>query len=229
MVQIHVVPVLDPADIFIWKHFKPDVHVVLIFNPELEHIKLKDADDAHDDLLHSAVNLLEYLNCSFLCNLTDSLHKLLPLHRVNQCNPCEMFRRKGRNSLKTEFLARRAHRISDREDTRVKNTDDVARIRLIHDMPVIRHHLLRLQKSHLLVALHIIDLTVRLKTAGADAHEGKPVPVILVHVCLNLEHKSGKVLLHRIDETLIGHSCQRRHCHFQEVLQERFHSKVSKR
>ena len=65
------------------------------------------------------------------------------------------------------------------------------------------------------------------KFTGTDAHKRDPVAMRLIHIRLDLKHKSGKVFFrHRIDLTVIGHTRERRCSHFQEMLQESLHSEV---
>ena len=67
-------------------------------------------------------------------------------------------------------------------------------------------------------------LRVPLKLAGADAHEGQPVPVGLVHIGLDLEHKGGEVLAEHIHLPLVADTGQGRRGHAEELLQERLHA-----
>ena len=45
---------------------------------------------------------------------------------------------------KCKLIPRCTDRVTDGENTRVKNTNDISRISLFHDFPLIRHHLLGL-------------------------------------------------------------------------------------
>ena len=84
---------------------------------------------------------------------------------------------------------------------RIKHTDDVSRIRLVHDMTLLRHHLLRLRKLDLFIAaLHMCHFHAGGKLARADAHKRNSVTVCLVHVCLNLEYKRRNP--HQTDQLL---------------------------
>ena len=91
------------------------------------------------------------------------------------------------------------------------------------------HHLLRLEKTHLLVSLYMIDFLGCIEFTGADTHECDPVSMCLVHVCLDLEYECGKIIRHRIDLALIGYSRKWRGCHLEEVLKESLHTEVCKR
>ena len=68
------------------------------------------------------------------------------------------------------------------------------------------------------------------KLSGTDAHKCDPVPVCLIHICLNFKYKSRKIFLrHRIDVAFVRMSRKRRRRHFEEMLQEGLYSEVGKR
>ena len=50
-------------------------------------------------------------------------------------------------------------------------------------------------------------------SARTDTHKGNAVSVRLIHIRLNLEYKSGKIVLHRIDQPDVRLSRQRRRRH----------------
>ena len=139
-----------------------------------------------------------------------------------------MFRRKGRNPFILELFPWIAYRISNGENTRVKHTDNIPCISLFHHMTVLCHHLLRLGKTHFLIALYMIHFPGCLKFSGADTHEGNTVSVVLIHICLNLKHKGGKLFFHWVNLTNVRFSWKRRRGHFQEMFQKGFHTKVGK-
>ncbi len=128
-----------------------------------------------------------------------------------------------------EILTRHADRIADRIDARVEHADDIARPGLRNDVAVVRHHLLRLGKARLSLSLDMPDFHVRIEMARDNAHERDTVPVILVHVGLDLEDKCRKIMLLRFDQPDIGHAGQRRHRHLKEVLKECLHAEVRQR
>ena len=72
----------------------------------------------------------------------------------------------------------------------------------------------------------MIDVHTLFEFAGANAHECHAVAVRLVHVCLNLEYESGKMLVKRINDFALGHARGRRRSHLQEVLQKRLNAEV---
>ena len=120
-----------------------------------------------------------------------------------------MFRCKGRDSFVGKFFTRCAHGISDGENTRVENANNISGIRLFYDMAILCHHLLWLGKSHLFIALYMVDFHSGIEFAGADTHKCDSVSVGFVHVCLNLKDKRGKFFRHRIDHATVCGSWQR--------------------
>ena len=68
---------------FIRQVVQPNFHIIFIFQPVLEHVKLQNANYPYDNLFQPRIELLENLDGAFLGNLLNSLHELLPLHRVH--------------------------------------------------------------------------------------------------------------------------------------------------
>ena len=129
-----------------------------------------------------------------------------------------MLRRKGRDTFIDKFLSGELQCISDRENARIEDPDNVSRISLFHNFSFIRHHLRGLRKLHLSATLDMIDFHSGIKFTGADPHESHPVSVLRIHIGLNLKNKGRKCFLHRINESLVGHSRKRGLRHFQEML-----------
>ena len=75
----------------------------------------------------------------------------------------------------------------------------------------------------------MINLLGGIKFSGADAHEGNSVPVRLVHICLDLKHKRGKIVIHGVNGPAVCVSCQGRGCHFEKVLKRSPHRNLSVR
>ena len=174
--------------------FQTDFHIIFIFQTVFQHVKLQDTHNAHDDLFHTGVELLEDLDGALLGDLVDALDELFSFHRIQLPYPGKMLRREGGNALIGELFPRCAHGISDGKNTRVENADDVTGISLVNDLPLLSHKLLRLGQAKLLATLHMVHFFRGIEFAGADAHESDPVSVGPVHVGLNLEYKGRKIL-----------------------------------
>ena len=138
-----------------------------------------------------------------------------------------MLRSEGGNSLVDKLFVGKLQGISDRKDSRIKNTDNVSSIGLIHDFSFVCHHLGRLGKLHLSTSLNMVYFHSRIKFSGADPHKSHSVTVLWVHIGLNFKDKGGKCLFHRINHALVGLSGKGRLGHRQEMLQKGLHTKVS--
>ena len=229
MVHIHIF-VFDPADMLIGQVLQDDLHIVLVFQTVFQDIELQDAHNTHDDLFHTGIILLEDLDRTFLGDLVDPLHELFSLHCIHLAHPRKMFRCKGGDALIGKTFLRCGEGVSDGEDPRIEHADDISAVRFLDHLSLTRHHLLGLREAHFFSSLYMVHVHSCLELTGADPHESDPVPVSLVHICLDLEHKSRKVLLcHRVYRTMIRHARQRRCCHPEEMLQESLHSEVGQR
>ena len=175
------------------------------------------------------MRLMEYLYCTLLRDLHHALFKLLALHRVDTLDRGKMLRREGRDTLEHDILTLLAYCIADREDAGVKNADNISGIGLVDNGALLRHQLLRLSKPQRLSALHVVIFSVALKPARTYAHESDPVAVRLVHICLYLEYKCGKMIVKRVNDSISGHSGQRRHSHAQKALKKRFYAEIIER
>ena len=195
----------------------------------MENVELQRADDADDDLLHAGIRHLEDLDGALLRDLLRSLEELLALHGVFGADSGKVLRREGRDAAEFELFARHGDGVADGENAGVEHADDIARVGLVDDLTLGGHELLRLRQAHFFAALHVIIFRVALELAGADAHEGQPVAVGLVHVRLNFKDERGKVRAERVDHAAVGLARQRARRHAQEFLQERLYAEVGKR
>ena len=172
------------------KVLQDDLYIILIFQTVFQHIELEHTYNAHDDLFHTGIVFLEDLDRAFLGDLVDALDELFSLHRIHLAHSGEMFRRKGRDAFIGKLLLRCGQRVSDRENARVKDADDISSVCFVYDLPLARHHLLGLGKTHILAALDMVHGHPRVELAGTDPHERDPVPVGFVHIRLDLKYKS---------------------------------------
>ena len=221
--------VIYPAHDLIRHAAAANVNAVLVFQPVFKHLQLKYADDADDDLLNAGVRLVEYLYRALLRYLHDALFKLLALHRVDTLNTCKNLGSEGRYALELHLHGLVAYRVADRENAGVEHADDVTCVGLVYYRALLRHKLLRLRKTDGLAALNVEIFLVALKFARAYAHEGDPVAVSLVHVCLDLENKGGELVGERIDDLVAGLARQGRHGHVKKALQKRLNAEVVER
>ena len=53
--------IVDPAYQLIGHTFKDNIYIIFVFQAVFEHLKLKNAHNAHNDLFHAAAKILENL------------------------------------------------------------------------------------------------------------------------------------------------------------------------
>ena len=116
--------------------------------------------------------------------------------------------------------------ISNRENTWVKNADNIPGICLLDMFSLLCHHLLWLCKTNLFATLHMHNFHACLKLTGADTHKSNSVTMGLIHICLNLKYKCRKFIREWVYHLATGCTRQRRCCHIQEMLQKGFYTKV---
>ena len=124
-----------------------------------------------------------------------------------------MLRSEGRDTLKLELLVGRTERVTDGENTRIENADDISGISLVNDLTALSHQLLRLGQTDLLAALDMVDFHSGLKFTGTDAHESDTVTVRLIHIRLDLKYEGGEIRSEWIDHAVCRSSRKRRSRH----------------
>ena len=124
-----------------------------------------------------------------------------------------MLRRKGRDTLKLELLVGRTERVTDGENTRIENADDISGISLLNDFTALGHQLLRLGQTDLFASLDMVDFHAGLELTGTDAHERDTVTVRLIHIRLDLKYEGGEIRSERINHAVCRSSRKRRSRH----------------
>src|SRR5690606_38316358 len=117
----------------------------------------------------------------------------------------------------------------DAEAAAVMDADHVAGPRLLHGHTLLGQELLRLREPHVLSAARVAHDHTRLEPARTDADERDAVPVLRVHVRLDLEHEAGERCVVRPDDAVPGLAWWRRGREFEEVLEERLDAEVGER
>ena len=206
----------------------PQLHAVFTAHTVLKHIKLQGAYHAYHDVLIAAAGELKDLYGTLLGDLLHALNKLLALHGVLGGHGAEHLRLKGRDAGVSELLTRYRNGIADGENARVEHADNITGIGLVHNLSLSGHHGLGLRQAHFFARLHMVILCLSLKFSGADAHKGQAVPVGLIHVGLDFEHKGGEIRREGIHQALVALARQRRWGHTQKGLQKRLHAEICK-
>ncbi len=206
--------------------FHADVHFVFVFQPVFQHFKLQLTNRTNDNFFHAAVQFLKNLDSTFLCNLCHAFYKLLAFHGIFWGNTGKVFRRKGGNAAETELFIGGTQGVANGKDAWVKDTDDVTRIGMVDNFPLLRHQLLWRHQFHLASALHMHNFHATVKFTGANAQKCNTVAVGLVHICLDFKDKSGEMGIHRVNFTDVRFARQRCRSHAQKFLQEWFYAEV---
>src|SRR5262249_40804065 len=140
-----------------------------------------------------AVEWIEHLDRSLFAELLQPLLELFVLFQIPVLQRRKVLRREPRNVPEMHGSGA-ADRVADREEARVRQTNDVAGIRLFYGFPTLSKQLVGPGKSDLLPMSRVDDLHVALELPGADSQEGDAVPMEGVHVRLDLEDESGELL-----------------------------------
>ncbi len=216
-----------PAGYLIWLHIHDDIHTIFVLQPVLQHLKLQGTYCAYDVRLSTGTGLLEQLDSPLLGQLLYTLDKLLTLHGVLGLDTGKFLWREYREVLIFELVGHIAEGITYTEDTWVKKAYNISWISLIHDLPVLGQELLWLGQLDGLATATVVYTHAPLKLAGANTDKGQPVPMGRVHVSLNLENKSRKLVVSRLNHALCRISSYWLRSQLQILLQEILHAKVS--
>ena len=139
-----------------------------------------------------------------------------------------MLGREARNAGEFEPAVCR-ERVADAQRAAIHHANHVARPRLLHRRTLARQELLRAGEPQRLAGAHMRHLKSGLEAAGADAHERDAVPVLGIHVRLNLEHEAGERRVRRIHEPRCGLARRGRRRELHEFAQERLDAEVRQR
>ena len=185
-------------------HLHRDLRVVLVLQAVLEHLELQRADRADDVAVKPRTDLLKELNRALLRQLLDAFDELLALHRILCRDACETLGREHGEVLELELVRGVAERIADAEYAGVKQPHDVARVRRVDDLAILRKELLRLSELDELAARRVPDAHIAVEFARGDADKGEAIAVRGVHIRLNLKDESRELLIIRRNHTIRG-------------------------
>ena len=114
---------------------------------------------------------------------------MLRLHRIARADRLQQLRRKGRNAGETQIFPLR-QRVTNAELPVVRDADDIPRPSVVRDLPVIGQEQHRVGNRHRLAGPDMFQLRAAFEVAGAKADKRHPVPVLRVHIRLNLKDKA---------------------------------------
>jgi hypothetical protein len=153
---------------------------------------------------------------------------MLPTERIGHLNSRKMLRREGRDRLEHRAPFARK-RISDPEIAAIVQTHHIPGPRFFNRLPLLSEELLGRGESQSLAGPCVRHLKPRLKPPGADARKGNPIPVLGIHIGLNLEHKCREGRIGRCDLSPLDGARRRRRCIHQEPTQEGLDTEIRER
>ena len=115
--------------------------------------------------------------------------------------------------MEPDLLAGSTEGVPNGKNPGVKQTQNIPGVGFFHNFPVLSHHLLRLGKLHLFVALDMVHLHALFKPAGTNPHKSHPVPVGLIHIGLDFKDETRKIGVERIHFPFGSLTSQRRGGH----------------
>ena len=139
-----------------------------------------------------------------------------------------MFGGETRDSLKLQ-RAVTAERVTNAQGAAIHDPDHVTGPCLLYGHAIAGHELLRRRQANGLAAALMQHLHVGFKMSRHDAHEGNAVAMPGIHVRLDLEHETGKVVAigrHRSDG---GFARSGRRRQLQKFAEKRFDPEVGER
>jgi len=148
--------------------------------------------------------------------------------RVEKTHPSEMLRRKPRQVGKTQRRSG-VQGVADRKPAGVHEADDVAGVGHLDRLAVATEEAIRARGTNRFAEPAVRHDHVLREAAGADTHEGHPIAMPRVHVCLNLEHEPGEALVRRADDADVARARLRLRREVDERLQEGLEAEVGQR
>ena len=172
-----------------------------MFEAVLDHLKLQCSN--RSDNLTSIHLTGEQLRHTLVHQLIDSFCQLFELHRIGIFDITEQLRRKARNADKTQLLAF-GKGIADLKVPGIVQTDNIPRVGHIDHRLLLGHKGGRSRKFDSLARRHMQIGLVAFEHPGTDLQEGDTVPVVGVHIGVNLEDEAGHLRLIGHDVPLFG-------------------------
>ena len=162
-------------------------------------LELQCADRAEDDVV--AHQRPEHLGGALLAELIETLLQRLHAQGIAQHHAPEQLRREARDAGEAQALAL-GERVSNPDRAVVVEADDVAGNGVIGAGTFACHEGHRVRDLHVLAGAHLVQLHPVSVAPGGRAQKRDAVPVLRVHVGLDLEHETGEAFFVRHDLAL---------------------------
>src|SRR3989344_1971161 len=171
------------------------VHPVFALQQLRHHLELQLADGAEERV--AADEALEFLDRPLLAEFAQALLQLLGLDRVARARGAKQLRREIRNALEAQGLAL-GEGIADLQLAVVVDADDVAGNGVVHAHAFVGEERARVGELDLASEALVLHLHARGVTPGTNTEERDAVAVPGIHVCLDLEYKTGERRFRRL-------------------------------
>ena len=116
------------------------------------------------------------------------LPQLFGLHGIGQTDPAQDLGSEVRHALEIEILTFR-QRVANTQRSVIGYADYVACVGFLGERSILGKEKLRSVEADDFPRSYLLDLHAARKLAGAKPHEGNTVPMIRVHIRLNLENE----------------------------------------
>ena len=130
---------------------------------------------------------------------------MLGFERILQAHATEQFGRKVRNSDKVHLFAQ-GEGVAYLDSAVVVQADDVAGVGIFQPLAVAGEEGQRIGHADVLFDAYMAHFHALFVLARAHAHKGYAVTVARVHVGLDLENKTGEIVLGRQHFALLRHA-----------------------
>ena len=214
----------EPANLRKWRGLQSRFGAILVLKAVHHHLELQLPDGPEQRRL-PRVDQREGLDHALIQQLLQSLAELLVFGRAGIADVREGLRGKPGNLVVPD---RRicGERVADAECPVGDQAYDVAGIRLVQRLAVLRKQLLRIRKPDRLAGDRVVDHHVLDEPARTHAHKREAVAMPGIHVRLNLEYETREVGIGRRHQPLRGIPRLRRRAVLDEILQQQFHPEV---
>src|SRR5687767_13057988 len=172
----------------------------------LQDVELEPADGSHERF--QVIEAPHDLHCPFLRHLLHSLVERLSLADIGRTDARKYLRLKLRQGFEAK-AARHGNGVADGEDTWIDNADDVARECLFDRAALLRDETVRPGQTNVTTETMMLHDHVPLEPPGAHTEKSGAVPVLRVHVGLELEDVGAERLFDRINGLLSPVVCIR--------------------
>ena len=197
--------------------------VILMQQTVLDHLKLKFTHRSND--FPSGHLTRKELGHTLVRQLFQALGQLLRFHRVCVLHITELFGREARDAFIVQDFAF-GQRVANLEIAGIVKAHDVARIGFVKDRFLLCHECRRVRELQLATLAHVEIVLVALEATRHHAHKSDAVTVIGVHIGVDLEDETRKLLFRRLDAAFHCIATDGRRRNLDEAVQQFLHAEI---